>query len=103
MAATQQLLAEVGYDDLTLALVAERAGTSRPALYRRWPSKGHLVYDALFPSPGDEIPIDAPKRLSILINMAVVRQLGLYPPMNLLGLAEGVDPAGNKPSEGKQP
>lgn len=41
-----------------------------------------------------DIPIDAPKRLSIIINMPVVRQLGLYPPMSLLGLAEVIDPEG---------
>ena len=46
--------------------------------------------------PPQDIPIDAPKRLSIIINMAVVRQLGLYPPMKLLGLAEVVDPAEGK-------
>ncbi|CAA7612705.1 ABC transporter substrate-binding protein [Magnetospirillum sp. UT-4] len=39
-----------------------------------------------------DIPIDAPKRLSIIINMPVVRALGVYPPMNLLGLAEVHDP-----------
>jgi len=49
-----------------------------------------------------EIPIDAPKRLSILINMSVARQLKLYPPMNLLGLAEVIDPAEAKPAEGAQ-
>ena len=43
-----------------------------------------------------DIPIDAPKRLSIIINMQVVRQLGIYPPMTLLGLAEIVDPAEGK-------
>jgi putative ABC transport system substrate-binding protein len=42
------------------------------------------------------IPIDAPKRLSILLNMPVIRQLGFYPPMKLLGLAEVVDTAGPK-------
>ena len=44
----------------------------------------------------EDIPIDAPKRLSVIINMPVVRQLGLYPPMTLLGLAEIVDPAEGK-------
>ncbi|HTH17308.1 MAG TPA: ABC transporter substrate-binding protein [Magnetospirillum sp.] len=39
-----------------------------------------------------EIPIDAPKRLSIIINMPVVRALGFYPPMSLMGLAEIIDP-----------
>ncbi|CAA7619513.1 ABC transporter, periplasmic component [Candidatus Terasakiella magnetica] len=46
----------------------------------------------------EAIPIDAPKRLSILINMPVVRHLKLYPPMKLLELAEIIDPA-----EGKRP
>lgn len=40
-----------------------------------------------------DIPIDAPKRLSVLINMPVVRQLGLFPPMKLMGLAEIIDRA----------
>lgn len=42
--------------------------------------------------PPAEIAIDPPKRLSLIINMPVVRQLGFYPPMNLLGLAEINDP-----------
>lgn len=54
LAATRELLVEVGYPALTYALVAERARSSRPALYRRWPSKAHLVYDAVFPSDVDE-------------------------------------------------
>lgn len=37
------------------------------------------------------IPIDAPKRLSVLINMPTVRRLGFYPPMKLLGLAEVIE------------
>lgn len=47
-------------------------------------------------APAD-IAIDPPKRLSILINMPVVRQLGLYPPMTLLGLAEVIEPSEGKP------
>ena len=46
--ATAELLVEVGYANLTLAAIADRAGTSRPALYRRWPSKAHLVHEAAF-------------------------------------------------------
>lgn len=30
--------------------IARRAGTSKPAIYRRWPSKAHLVHEAVFPS-----------------------------------------------------
>ena len=40
-----------------------------------------------------DIPVDAPKRLSIILNMPVVRQLELYPPMKVLRLAEIIDNA----------
>src|ERR1700758_824777 len=47
--ATVELLAETGYPGLLVSAIAERAGTSKPAIYRRWPSKAHLVHDAVFP------------------------------------------------------
>jgi AcrR family transcriptional regulator len=46
--ATRELLIEVGWDGTTLSAVADRAQVSRPALYRRWPTKTHLVFDTLF-------------------------------------------------------
>jgi putative ABC transport system substrate-binding protein len=52
-----------------------------------------LVYNK---APKD-IAIDAPKRLSIILNMPVVRALGVYPPMTLLSLAEVIDGPGGKP------
>lgn len=42
-------------------------------------------------APSD-IPIDAPKRLSIILNMPVVRALQFYPPMTLLALSDVIDP-----------
>jgi AcrR family transcriptional regulator len=48
--AATELLHEVGYADLTVAAIADRAGTSRPAVYRRWPTKAHLVHEAVFRS-----------------------------------------------------
>jgi AcrR family transcriptional regulator len=47
--ATVELLGETGYADLSVAAIARRAGTSKPAIYRRWPSKAHLVHEAVFP------------------------------------------------------
>jgi AcrR family transcriptional regulator len=47
--ATVELLAETGYAGLLVSAIAERAGTSKPAIYRRWPSKAHLVHEAVFP------------------------------------------------------
>jgi AcrR family transcriptional regulator len=45
--ATLDLLAEVGYAEFTIGQVAKNAGVYRPAVYRRWPSKQHLVVDAV--------------------------------------------------------
>jgi AcrR family transcriptional regulator len=45
-AAWDELQAE-GYQAMTLEAVADRAGTSRAVLYRRWPKKAELVVAAL--------------------------------------------------------
>ncbi len=55
--ATVDLLAETGYPGLLVSAIAERAGTTKPAIYRRWPSKAHLVHEAVFPiGAATEIP-----------------------------------------------
>lgn len=71
LAATRELLVEVGYARLTVAAVAGRAGTTKPALYRRWPSLPHLVYDAAFPDAllggmrlGDDLRADVARVVS---------------------------------------
>ena len=40
-------LAEHGFEGLSLAAVADEAGTTRPALYRRWPGKAELATAAI--------------------------------------------------------
>jgi AcrR family transcriptional regulator len=45
--ATLHRLARDGFAGLSLASVAADAGTSRPAIYRRWPGKESLVIDAI--------------------------------------------------------
>ena len=55
--ATVELLGKTGYADLSVDAIAKRAGTSKPAIYRRWPSKAHLVHEAVFPiSEATELP-----------------------------------------------
>lgn len=49
LAAVRDLLAEGGYAAVTGAAVAARAGTTKAALYRRWPALPHLVHEAVFP------------------------------------------------------
>ncbi|RYP88948.1 TetR/AcrR family transcriptional regulator [Nocardioides guangzhouensis] len=47
LAATLEVLADVGYDRLTMDAVATRAKASKATLYRRWNDKASLVVDAL--------------------------------------------------------
>lgn len=56
--ATVELLEEIGYTRLTIPLVAARAGATPPAVYRRFPTKLELVYEAVFPTPPSaELPL----------------------------------------------
>jgi AcrR family transcriptional regulator len=44
--AANELLEERGFVDLTIDDVAQRAGASKTTIYRRWPTKGTLVFEA---------------------------------------------------------
>ena len=47
-----------GYAALTIEAVAQRAGTSRPVLYRRWATKADLVRAAVVHvARGDNVPV----------------------------------------------
>ena len=55
--ATLEVLADVGYDRLTMDAVAAKAKASKATLYRRWTNKVSLVIDALHHSKGpSEVP-----------------------------------------------
>src|SRR5215472_1625802 len=41
-----ELVAEIGYDRLTIDAVAARARAGKATVYRRWPSKAQLVAEA---------------------------------------------------------
>lgn len=45
--ATLNVLAEVGYEGLTMDMVAARAGAGKATIYRRWSSKEELMLDAV--------------------------------------------------------
>jgi AcrR family transcriptional regulator len=47
LAAAKRQLSVLGYEGMTLAAVAEEAGTTRQALYRRWANKADLAGDAV--------------------------------------------------------
>jgi len=45
--AVLQELAQAGYVNFSIERVAAGAGTSKPVIYRRWPTRARLVYAAL--------------------------------------------------------
>ncbi|MET7277847.1 TetR/AcrR family transcriptional regulator [Kribbella sp. NPDC005582] len=56
--ATVAVLAELGYDRLTMDAVATMAKASKATLYRRWSTKADLVVDAISRAKGCPIPED---------------------------------------------
>ena len=52
LAATREVLAEVGYTSMTIDAVAHRAGSNRVLIYRVWDTKLALAADALFGTTG---------------------------------------------------
>ncbi|WP_419704299.1 TetR/AcrR family transcriptional regulator [Promicromonospora sp. NFX87] len=53
------VLAETGYDGMTIDMVATRAKAGKATLYRRWPSKADLVLDAVVCMKSRDIDLDA--------------------------------------------
>jgi len=64
-------LIEHGYADMTLETVAKRAGTSRPVLHRRWPSRTKLATAALGRYLGLN-PIEVPDLGSVRAEMGLL-------------------------------
>ena len=56
--AALEVLADVGYDRLTMDAVAARARASKATLYRRWSTKVSLVIDALLLQKGPTVVPD---------------------------------------------
>ncbi len=56
LSVTRQLLLEIGWDELSVRLVAARAGVGRSSLNRRWGSKAELVLHAILGETPDLTP-----------------------------------------------
>jgi AcrR family transcriptional regulator len=55
--AANELLAERGFVDLTIEEIAQRAGVAKTTIYRRWPSKGTLVFEAFATDYLNRLPL----------------------------------------------
>ncbi|MEW2354290.1 TetR/AcrR family transcriptional regulator [Spirillospora sp. NPDC029432] len=92
--ATVELLGEVSYPALSMGAVAQRAGVHRPAVYRRWPSKRHLVVDAvadglgLHPTPDTgDLRADLVAGITTIVDALVGTALGHVLPALVADLA----------------
>lgn len=77
LAAARQLLAEVGYDGVTMDATAVRAGTSKAAIYRRFTSKAEMLFAAVLHGAEIEPPPDTGSLHADLLALAteIRRQL----------------------------
>lgn len=66
--AALEVLADVGYDRLTMDAVAHRAKASKATLYRRWNSKATLVVEALARTKGVPVVPDTGELRSDLLS-----------------------------------
>jgi AcrR family transcriptional regulator len=55
--AVATLLTERGYDDMTMEAVAVRADVHKTTVYRRWPTKAELVFDAARRHSEQQVPM----------------------------------------------
>jgi AcrR family transcriptional regulator len=56
LAVTRELLVEIGWNELSMRLIATRSGVSRSSLDRRWLSKAELVLHAILGANPDLAP-----------------------------------------------
>jgi AcrR family transcriptional regulator len=54
LAAARDVEREVGYEAATMEAIAERAGVAKTAIYRRWPNKAVLLYEAVLVPSGEQ-------------------------------------------------
>jgi AcrR family transcriptional regulator len=55
--ATAAVLAEDGYEGLSIEAVADRAGVHKTTVYRRWPTRARLVAEALRERSEQVVPV----------------------------------------------
>lgn len=90
-------LATAGYEAMSVAAVAEEAGTTRQAVYRRWPSKARLAAAALHHATDDAAVEHSDDPYADLIAELASFQRGVSRPgrLSLVGtmLQDSTDPA----------
>jgi AcrR family transcriptional regulator len=96
LAAARRQLAAVGYDAMSLVAVAAEAGTTRQALYRRWPTKADLATAAIASLASTDRRPDTDDPFDDLVAELAAFRAGVLRPngVHMVGsmLQEGTDP-----------
>ena len=76
--AAREVVVEMGYEDTTLGVIAQRAGVSIPTIYRRWPSKHELIEEAVLhldtfelPQPSGDLRADLGTWVRLFLDVAM--------------------------------
>lgn len=96
LAVAKRHLARHGYDGMSFAAIAQEAGTTRQAIYRRWPTKADLAAAAVDSIEDSAAPAIPPEPLAALVAELTDFVAGVSRPgrMSLVGamLQETADP-----------
>jgi AcrR family transcriptional regulator len=77
LVAAAELIAEVGYRKLSIEAIAARAGVGKQTIYRWWPSKGAVVFDAFLNIQEDEGGTELPETEDLAADLArLLRETG---------------------------
>src|SRR3954469_21395834 len=77
LAATRELIVELGYAKVSIDAIAARAGVGKQTIYRWWPSKGAVVFDAFLNVQEDEGGTELPETEDLTADLArLLRETG---------------------------
>ncbi|WP_020666825.1 TetR/AcrR family transcriptional regulator [Amycolatopsis nigrescens] len=76
LAAAFELLGESGYAKLTIEAIAARAGVGKQTIYRWWPSKGSVLFDA-FLAFGEDRVLELPDTGDLAADLRSVARSGV--------------------------
>ncbi|TLG10853.1 TetR/AcrR family transcriptional regulator [Nocardia cyriacigeorgica] len=89
LAATRELIDEVGYAKTSIEAIAARAGVGKQTIYRWWPSKGAVIFDSFLAlSEGSDHEMTLPDTGDLRADLREVMRATV---------AEFADPAFEKP------
>jgi len=72
LGAAAELVAEVGFPKLTIEAIAARAGVGKQTIYRWWPSKGAVVFDAMLSGMSEDGDLSLPDTGDLAADLRLV-------------------------------